>query len=67
MRLYFEDSYGSRRLLGEPTTHEESSKIYQKFCEEHNFKIYYVRSWTTPHGETYYDVGSHSEFFVEVD
>ena len=34
MKLYFEDSYGNRRLLGEPATHEESSKIYQKFCED---------------------------------
>jgi hypothetical protein len=67
MKLYFENSRGERRLIGEPATHEESSRIYQKFCEDRNFKIYYVRSWKTPEGETYYDVGSHTEYFVEVD
>lgn len=66
MKLYFEKC-GQRRLIGEPTTHEESSKIYQKFCADRNFKIYYVRSWKTDAGERYYDVGSHTEFFVEVD
>jgi hypothetical protein len=67
MKLYFENSYKERRLIGEPQTHEESSQIYQKFCADRNFKIYYVRHWTTPNGERYYDVGSHTEFFVEVD
>jgi hypothetical protein len=67
MKLYFENSRGERRLIGEPKTHEESSRIYQKFCDDHNFKIYYVRSWTTPEGEKYYDVGSHTEFFIEVE
>ena len=67
MKLYFENSYGERRLIGEPKTHEESSEIYHAFCEERNFRIYYVRHWVTSNGERYYDVGSHTEFFVEVD
>ena len=67
MKLYFQNSHGERRLIGEPKTHEESSRIYQKFCADRNFKIYYVRSWTTSKGEIYYDVGSHTEYFVEVD
>lgn len=67
MKLYFENSIGERRLIGEPATHEESSKIYHKFCADRNFHIYYVRSWTTKNGERYYDVGSHTEYFVEVD
>lgn len=67
MKLYFRNSRGERRLIGEPATHEESSRIYQKFCAERNFKIYYVRSWTTEDGERWYDVGSHTEFFIEVD
>lgn len=67
MKLYFENSRGERRLIGEPKTEEESSKIYHAFCDERNFKIYYVRSWVTPKGEKYYDVGSHTEFFVEVN
>ena len=66
MKLYFENSRGERRLIGEPQTEKESAMIYHKFCEDRNFKIYYVRSWVTPNGEKYYDVGSHTEFFVEV-
>ena len=67
MKLYFENSRGERRLIGEPKTAEESSKIYHDFCSERNFKIYYVRNWVTSKGEKYYDVGSHTEFFVEVN
>ena len=67
MKLYFRNSRGERRLIGEPQTREESSKIYHKFCSDRNFKIYYVRSWTDDNGERWYDVGSHTEFFIEVD
>lgn len=67
MKLYFENSLGKRRLIGEPKTSEEGYKIIHNFCSERNFKIYYVRNWTTPDGEKYYDVGSHTEFFIEVD
>ena len=67
MKLYFENSYGKRRLIGEPATSTESWDLVHNFCNERNFKIHYIRSWTTPEGEHYYDVGSHTEFFVEVD
>lgn len=67
MKLYFEDSFQQRRLIGEPETSKESWEIISKFCKDRNFKIHYVRKWTTPEGENMYDVGSHSEFFVEVE
>lgn len=67
MKLYFQNSYGERRLIGEPQTEEESRKIYHAFCKERIFKIYYVRSWATTNGEKYYDVGSHTEYFIEVN
>lgn len=67
MKLYFENSYGERRLIGEPQTGEESWKMIYNFCTERNFKIPYVRSWTTPEGEKWYDVSSHTEFFIEVN
>lgn len=31
-----------------------------------NFKSYYTRSWQEKENEWYYDVGSHSEFYVIV-
>ena len=67
MKLYFENSFQQRRLIGEPATSKESLEIISRFFKERNFEIYYVRQYTTPEGETIYDVGSHSEFFVEVE
>lgn len=67
MKLYFENSRGERRLIGEPQTNKESWNIIKDFCAERNFKIPYVRNWTTPEGERYYDCGSWSEYFVEID
>ena len=67
MKLYFENSYGKRRVIGEPKTSDESWQIIHDFCAERKFKIYYIRTWVTPDGEKYYDVGSHTEFFIEVN
>ena len=63
MKLYFENSYGERRIIAEPTTEEEAYKEMNKFCEDRNFQIYYVRSWMTPDGLKKFDCGSWSEFF----
>ena len=65
-KLYFENSYGKRRLIGEPNDDKECWDMIHQFCEERNFKIPYVRTWMTESGEKYYDVSSHSEFFVEI-
>ena len=65
-KLYFEDRYEKRRLIGQPKDDNESWHMIRNFCEERNFKIPYVRTWTTQDGEKWYDVSSHSEFFVEV-
>lgn len=66
MKIYFENSRGERRLIGEPKTDKECWNMIHNFCAERNFEIPYVRTWTTSEGEKYYDVSSHSEFFVEV-
>ena len=62
MKLYFENSWGERRLVGEPSTRREAMKMVHQFCEERDFTIHYVRNWIE---EDYlaYDIGSHSEFF----
>ena len=67
MKLYFENSSGQRRLIATPKTAEESWNVIYDFCNERNFKIHYVRTWAEPNGEKYYDVGSHTEFFIETD
>lgn len=67
MKLYFENSYGERRIIAEPKTEEEANKEIHRFCEDRNFKIYYVRTWRIPDGAKVYDVGSHTEFFYLYD
>lgn len=67
IKVYFENSCGERRPIGEVHTSDESWRIIHDFCKERKFKIPYVRSWCTPEGEKWYDVGSHTEFFIEVE
>lgn len=62
MKLYFENSQGNERLIAEVQNEKEAFKEINKFCEERNFKIYYVRSWMS-NGRKKYDVGSYTEFF----
>lgn len=64
MKLYFENSIGQRRIIAEPETEKDATKEIYKFCEERNFKIYYVRTWRDGNGLKWHDVGSHTEFFI---
>ena len=66
-KLYFENSYGQRRVIGEPKDDQETWDMIKTFCEERNYKIPYVRMWTTPDGKKWHDVGSHTEYFIEVE
>ena len=63
MKLYFKDCCGNKRVIAEPKTENEAIDTIQKFCDERNFKIYYMR-WWDKNGVRTYDVGSHSEFFL---
>ena len=73
MKLIFWDSLDRLRELAEIddslSDEEKSAEVFRgihRFCEDHNFKIYYTRTWVEPiNGEemTIFDVGSHSEFF----
>ena len=64
MKLYFENSKGKRRVIAEPQTEENAYEIIHAFCEERDFAIYYVRTWRDSDGLKWYDVGSHTEFFI---
>lgn len=63
MKLYFKNSSGERRLIAKPKTHEEVIKEINKFCDDRNFKIYYIRTWVDGDGFKVFDCGSWSEFF----
>lgn len=64
MNLYFRDRYGDKRLLA--SNLQDSDGIYQhikRFLDDHRFQWYYTRTWYS-NGYTWYDVGSHTEFFL---
>ena len=66
MILYFKNSRGIRREIGQSETEQEIFKIIHDFLKEHNFTSYYTRYWTSSENtnERVYDVGSHTEFFI---
>lgn len=66
MVLYFKNSLGQRREIGQGKSEQEIFQIINKFLEEHNFTSYYTRFWINPKNslEKIYDVGSHTEFFI---
>ena len=61
--IYFEDTYGERRLIGKEETDEQVWKVIDNFLKDHKYKTPYVRTWEE-NGEMWYDVGSHTEFFI---
>lgn len=64
MELYFKNNRGEERKLADVKDSREAMTEINKFCDERKFKIYYVRGWIEKNGDTVYDVGSHTEFFI---
>lgn len=70
-KLFFENSQGIRREIANNIGKEDCSYEINKFINEHNkgkpkdkkFKSYYTRTWEE-NGETYFDVGSWTEYFI---
>ena len=62
MNVYFRDSYGKKRFLQNAPTEDFVWKIIKKFLDDHGFTSYYTRVWYDD-GYTWYDVGSHTEYF----
>lgn len=73
MNLYFKNSQGVMREIAQISDDLTTSKAraeairhIHRFCNERNFKIYYIRIWNTEQDNkpmTKFDVGSHTEFF----
>ncbi len=59
----FVDSSNNYRQIGQAETLEEALIIIKKFLDDHNYKSYYTRRWEKD-GVTWFDVGSHTEFFT---
>ena len=64
MTLYFQNSNKQRRIIGHPENRAEAYRIIREFLNDHCYKFYYMREWTDENGETWVDVGSHTEFFI---
>lgn len=68
MRLYFENSYGKRRYISQVFHIKEIHAIIADILEDYGYKSYYTRLWYDKEKkELWFDVGSHSEFFVVTD
>lgn len=71
VKLYFVNSENEETFITSIEDRKEGSKsIFKeinKFIKEKNpnYKIYYIRQWEEGN-KTWYDVGSHSEFFFTV-
>ena len=62
MKVYFENSQGKKREIGQVDSKEKAFEIIKDILFEHNFTPDYTRYWE----ESDYlkiDVGSHTEFF----
>ena len=75
MTLWFENQLGDIRKIAQCANKEEVYREINNFIDKANakkpygtapFKSYYFRSWEQD-GKTWYDVGSHSEFFFTTE
>jgi len=65
MRLYFENAYGKRRHISQVYNMKEIHAIISDVLEDYGYTSYYTRMWyDQKKKELWFDVGSHSEFFV---
>ena len=51
------------REIGQAETLDQVHEIIKKFLDDHKYVSYYTRVWTVD-GVTWFDVGSHTEFFT---
>lgn len=75
MILWFENKYGEARQIAHCESRDEVYRAIDDFIKQANatrskrskpFKSYYIRSWEQD-GKTWYDVGSHAEFFYTTE
>lgn len=74
VNVYFSDRYENDTLIA-VCKETRVIRVINDFINEcnqnkdHKFIIYYIRTWTDPENskKTWYDVGSHSEFFYTIE
>lgn len=71
MKLLFQNSRGEERVIAEVDDEKEAINEIYKFIDECNakrtdggkFTTYYMRCWNRDNRK-WFDVGSHTEFFI---
>lgn len=75
MTLWFENKYGDTRQIARCENRDDVYRSIDDFIKQANaakpkgstpFKSYYIRTWTE-NNKTWYDVGSHTEFFFTTE
>ena len=61
--VYFCDSLGTLRQIGDAAQWQGCMKIIMDFLAEHNYHSYYQRFYSTKENCITIDVGSHTEHF----
>ena len=66
MKLYFQYSDGTLELVKKNVTEANVMKYIQEDLKKRNplFVSYYTRTWTDDDGITWFDVGSHVEYYL---
>lgn len=67
-KLFFQNSRDERKFITDFDDMEQAFALIHADLKTRapNFKSYYTRSWQENSKEIYYDVGSHTEFYVVV-
>lgn len=45
MKVYFENSQGKKKEIGQVDSEEKAFEIIENFLSAHNFTYYYIRYW----------------------
>ena len=64
MTLYFKNGYDEERVIGNPDSVDGAHLLITAFLNAHHYKSYYTRIWAEENRDMWFDVGSHSEFFI---
>ena len=62
--MYFLRSNNEYLVLNDYCTEEEGWKAAHEFMTNHGFEAPYIRTWFDTKGNKWFDVSSHTEFFV---
>lgn len=63
MNVFFKRHNNSTVKIGQCCNYDDAWEVIAQFLREKRYSYYYIRTWMHD-DEKWYDVGSHTEFFV---